>query len=83
VNSSFFQKGSFLFRQGALDGNLFFIKSGLIKAYYDTLDGKEFIKSFIAEGAFIASMQAIIAGMPNIFSVVTLEDCEVLEVSKQ
>ena len=36
----FFPKGSFLFRQGDKVGNLFFIQTGLVKAYYETIDGK-------------------------------------------
>lgn len=78
-----FPKGSFLFRQGARGGNLFFIQSGLVKAYYETLDGKEFIKSFLTEGEFIASMQAIVAGNPNSFTVLTLEDSVAVEVPKE
>jgi CRP-like cAMP-binding protein len=79
----FFPKGSFLFRQGDKINNLFFIQRGLLKAYYETLDGKEFIKSFIRDGEFIASLQAIVEGNPNSFTVLSLEDCSVLEVTKQ
>lgn len=78
-----FPKGTFLFRQGAKGGNLFFIQSGLVKAYYETLDGKEFIKSFLTEGEFIASMQAIVADNPNSFTVLSLEDSVVIEIPKE
>lgn len=77
-----FPKGTFLFRQGARDGNLFFIQSGLVKAYYETREGKEFIKSFLMEGEFIASMQSIVAGNPNSFTVLCLENSVVIEISK-
>ena len=73
-------KGSFLLRQYEKNQQLFFIERGLIKAFYETKDGKEFIKSFIAEGGFIACMQAVVAGSANAFSVLALEDCVVLEV---
>jgi len=78
-----FPKGAFLFRQGDSGGNLFFIQSGLVKAYYETLDGKEFIKSFLTEGEFIASMQATVAGNPNSFTVLSLEDSIVIDIPKQ
>ena len=78
-----FPKGAFLFRQGARGGSLFFIQSGLVKAYYETLDGKEFIKSFLTDGEFVASMQAIVAGNPNSFTVLSLEDSVVIEVPKE
>lgn len=82
-NIRHFRKGAFLFRQGDFGGNLFFIQSGLVKAYYETLDGKEFVKSFVAEGEFIASMQAMISGAPNSFTVLSLEDSVVIDVPKQ
>lgn len=75
-----FSKGTVLFRQGDRTTSLFIIKQGLVKAYYETIDGKEFIKSFISEGASIASMQAIFAAELCSFTVVALEDCVVLEV---
>jgi CRP-like cAMP-binding protein len=78
-----FPKGSFLFRQGDSGSNLFFMQSGLVKAYYETIDGKEFIKSFVSEGEFIASMQAIVAGNPSSFTVLSLEDSVAIEVPKQ
>lgn len=77
-----FPKGTFLFRQGEDAGNLFFIQSGLVKAYYETLDGKEFIKSFLTDGEFIASMQAVVAGNPSSFTVLSLEDSSVIVVPK-
>ncbi len=73
-------KGAVLFRQGDKTSSLFLIKKGLIKAYYETVDGKEFIKSFVAEGAVIASMQAIFAASPCSFTAACLEDSTVLEV---
>ncbi|HSX51528.1 MAG TPA: Crp/Fnr family transcriptional regulator [Cellvibrio sp.] len=79
----FFPKGSFLFRQGDKVGNLFFIQTGLVKAYYETIDGKEFIKSFVGEGEFIASMQAVVADSTCSFSVLSLEASQVLEVPQQ
>lgn len=78
----YFSKGSILFRQGDNTSSLFFIKQGLVKAYYETIDGKEFIKSFVAEGGAIASMQAMFADNPCSFSLVSLEDSIVLEVSQ-
>lgn len=79
----FFPKGSFLFRQGERVGNLFLIHSGLVKAFYQMIDGKEFIKSFISEGEFIASMQAVVEGDSCSFSLLSLEDTHVLEVPRQ
>lgn len=77
-----FPKGAFLFRCGDTNSSLFLIRKGLIKNYYETRDGKQFVKSFIQEGGFIASMQAVVAGEPCSFSAVCLEQCQVFEVTK-
>lgn len=78
----FFPKRSFLFRRGDAISSLFLIREGLVKAYYETQHGKQFVKSFIQEGGFIASMQAVIAGEASSFSAVCLEQSRVLEVAK-
>lgn len=76
------RKGDVLFGQHAAPANLFFIEHGLVKVFYETRDGKEFIKSFIREGQIIGSLQALFADKPNSFSVVALEDCVVREIPK-
>lgn len=77
-----FPKRAFLFRQGDETRSLFLIQKGLLKAYYETIDGKEFIKSFVGEGGFIASMQAMVAAQPCSFTLVALEDATVIEVAQ-
>lgn len=80
--SRHFPKGTFVFRQGDEIRSLFLIQRGLLKTYYETIDGKEFIKSFVGEGDCIASMQAMVAAQLCSFTVVALEDTRVLEVSQ-
>lgn len=65
-----------LFRQGDLSQSLFLVKSGLLKAYYLSMDGKENIKSFILPGDNIGSLSAIHAGEACTFSLVCLKPCE-------
>ncbi len=59
--------------QGDHDSNVYFVKSGLLKAYYIRADGKEHIKSFLAEGSIIGSMVALVDGDPCTFSLVASE----------
>jgi CRP-like cAMP-binding protein len=77
-----YSKGEHIFQCGDNDTNIYIIKSGIAKAYYVTAEGKEFIKSFIAEGSMIACMQAFLEGKESNFSLVALEDCDVLRISK-
>lgn len=82
--STQFKKFQHLFHQGDEVGDLFIVKQGLLKAYYITESGKEFVKSFIAEGQLIASLSALLGrGKKCTFNVVALEDCEVRVVPRQ
>ena len=70
------EAGEYLFRQGDHDQSLYIVKSGLLKAYYLSADGKENIKSFILPGNNIGSLMASYAGKPSTFSLVCLKPCE-------
>lgn len=68
------RSGDHLFAQGDHDSNVYFVKSGMLKAYYIRADGKEHIKSFLPEGSIIGSMVALLDADPCTFSLVALED---------
>lgn len=70
------ESGEHLFRQGDHDQSLYFVRSGLLKAYYLSADGKESIKSFILPGDNIGSLMSGYAGKPSTFSLVCLKPCE-------
>lgn len=75
------KKGEFLFMQGDLNDSLFFIRQGLIKAFYQTHEGDEWVKSFLAEGDIIGSLQAIAGQGSASFSLLCVEDCDLLQIS--
>ena len=75
-----YKKGKLLFKQGDIDTSIYVIQSGLLKAYYVTIDGKELIKSFIREGEFIGSLVACNTKEACTFSLLCLEDCSLLKV---
>lgn len=60
------------------DTNIYFVKSGLLKAYYIRVDGKEHIKSFLAEGSIIGSMVALLDSGSCTFSLVAVEPTAVI-----
>lgn len=74
------KKGDVLFKQGEHDASVYAVSTGLLKAYYLTLDGKELIKSFIAEGEFIGSLIACQSGEPCTFNLMCLEDSHLFRV---
>jgi len=71
------EAGAFLIRQGECAPNVYFLTEGLVKMFYITADGKEFVKSFIAEGQFTGSLSSQVDGGESTFSVVCLEPVSV------
>jgi len=53
-----YNKGEMVFRQGEASQYIYLIKQGLLKAYYITAGGKEFVKTFVWENDFIGSLSA-------------------------
>jgi len=74
-------KGDILIRQGDVDRSVYLLESGLLKAYYATLEGKELVKSFIQPGEFIGSLISCRTGEPSTFNLSCLEDCSLRRIS--
>jgi len=75
------KKGELLIRQGDVNRSVFLVKSGLLKAYYTTVEGKELVKSFIQPNEFIGSLISCRTGEPSTFSLSCLEDCSLRQIS--
>ncbi len=71
-------KGELVFRQGDHSPDIYVLKSGLVKLFYVTHDGKEWIKSFIADTGIFGSRRSQLAGGTSAFSAACLEPSEVL-----
>ncbi|MCE2573652.1 Crp/Fnr family transcriptional regulator [Motilimonas eburnea] len=72
--------GAHLFRQGELEDALYWVNQGLFKAYYLQPDGKELVKSFIAEQNMITNLSAVVGRQACTFSLVALEPAELAKV---
>ena len=73
-------KSEHLFMQGESDGSLYYVQSGLLKAYYTSEEGKEFVKSFIAPNDIICSLTSAYSGALCSFSLICLEDTKLLRI---
>lgn len=73
-------KQSHVFRQGDDDRYLYFVQSGMLKAYYTSEEGKEFVKSFIATNDIICSLTSAYSKGACSFSLICLEDTELLKI---
>ncbi len=74
------QPGEHVFQQGEADRFLYFVRSGLLKAYYITGEGKEAVKSFIQPGDFIGSLTSAYKRERCSFNLVCLQPASVLRV---
>jgi CRP-like cAMP-binding protein len=60
----------------------YFINSGAARLYF-VKDGEEINANFMFEGNFIASLESFLLQTPSRQAIETLEDCELLVVSKE
>ncbi len=67
--------GETIFAQDDLHPYLYVVESGLLKFTYLRSDGEEWIKSFIVEGQFFASLSALAPAGRASFSAVAIEAC--------
>ena len=72
------EKGGYFVRAGNRSTELAFVNAGLLRFFYQTTDGKEFNKSFIAENQFTTAYSAFLTDMPTRFSIQSLEECYLL-----
>lgn len=77
IRAQSFKKGEAVFKSGEVCTNIYLIRSGLVKLSYWTRDGKELIKSFIAEGGVFGSLYSQLTGKGATYSAIALEDVEV------
>lgn len=73
-------RGEHVFRQGEVDQSLYFIKSGLLKAYYLSSEGKEAIKSFLLPNDVIGSLTSAYSEKTCSFSLLCLEPTALIKI---
>lgn len=74
----FLKKGEFLTVAGETDHKLFFIHSGLIRVFLDTMDGRQFTRTFIREGQVFFESTYYWQKLAAPSAAQALEDCEIL-----
>ncbi|TEW44073.1 Crp/Fnr family transcriptional regulator [Psychromonas algicola] len=74
------EKGDHVFMQGEVDGSIYYIQSGLLKAYYTSEDGKESVKSFIATNDIIGSLSTALSEKNCSFSLICLEPTTLIKI---
>lgn len=78
MTTRLYEKGETVFCQGEVCREVFFLRKGLVKLYYNTREGKEWIKSFIADKGIFGSRTSQSLGRESPFSALCLEDTQLL-----
>jgi CRP-like cAMP-binding protein len=71
----------FFIRAGETPIKIAYVFKGLFRYVYLNDKGDEFTKGIITENSFISSYSAMILGKPSYFSIESLEDSKILEIS--
>jgi CRP-like cAMP-binding protein len=74
------KKHDHVFMQGEDERHIYFVRAGLLKAYYVSEDGKEYIKSFILPGNTIGSLTATYKKSYCSFNLVALQDSQLIQI---
>jgi CRP-like cAMP-binding protein len=75
-----FQSKSLIFSEGEQYQKVTFILSGLVKKYYLTNDGKEFIKEFTWENQITTPYASLLMNGPTTYTMEALEDTVLLSI---
>jgi CRP-like cAMP-binding protein len=73
-----YHKDEYLLRAGEVGEWTYFVWRGVLRLFYITNDGREYVKSFGAEGDFCGSLASSLSGQPNRFHIQALEECQVV-----
>jgi len=71
-------RDEYFLREGELPKQIGFIISGVVRFYYTTDKGEDFIKSFATEETFITSYSAILRNKASTFFIQALEETTLL-----
>ncbi|HZP03304.1 MAG TPA: Crp/Fnr family transcriptional regulator [Terracidiphilus sp.] len=78
LREEFYRKGEYFVELGQVPTKIGFVVEGLFSQNYISEAGDAVIKYFFPEGRLAASMGAMLAHTPSMFSIVALEDTRVL-----
>lgn len=76
------RKGTFVLRQDESCSHIYFINSGILRAFYTTPEGKESTIMFGLKGWWITDMYCFLNEHSAMVSIQVVQDCNVLKLSK-
>jgi CRP/FNR family transcriptional regulator, anaerobic regulatory protein len=80
LRTSTYEKGQVILHQGDVASDIFILQSGLVKLVYPTLNGDEWIKSFIVDRGLFGSVDDGDAAQPSRFAAIPIESSVVAQL---
>jgi len=71
-----------LLREGEIANQLFFIKKGCLRMWFNK-DGKDITIQFFFEGKAVASIESLLSGQPSLFTIESIEPTTLISISKE
>lgn len=76
-----YNKNEFLFQQGHVAPNIFFVEKGFARAFYYSKSGKSITSNFASEGSVITAVDSFYYGKQTEFNCQALEDTTAFYIS--
>jgi CRP-like cAMP-binding protein len=83
ITTRHLRAGEFLFHAGQMQPSVFIVNRGVVKLFYETVEGKFWVKTLATAGSYIASMSSQSSDSVASFSAQALADTQVEEMGYQ
>jgi len=73
-----YSKYDFFAKNGEYSKKMGFVKSGVLRAFFQKDNGEQYNKTFFTEGDFFGAYSSLISGEKNLIDIQCLTNCELL-----
>ena len=75
---SVLKKGEYFVKEGQISRQFAFLKSGIVRGFYQNDEGAEYNRSFFVNPSFIGNYASLITGKSSLLSQQALTNCQLL-----
>jgi len=72
------RKNEFFVREGEFAQKIGFLKKGIVRAFFQSQEGKEYSKQFFVAPSIVGAYSSLLTKQPNKIAQQALTDCEIL-----
>lgn len=82
LEEAFLTRNTFLLRHGEPCKHIYFVNSGIVRAYYLNPEGKDSTLMFAVKDWWITDMYCFLNDLPAMVNIQVVETCSILKLSK-